>query len=243
MPSDPYVVLAELADVLPADQWMLVGGLMVDVRARLAGLTHPRPTIDVDIVVELATVSYPDHARALTSIGFTEVESIDAAAPFHQFRRGEDRVDLMVPDTNRPVRLAGRTVPGSKSALTRTERFTLPTGQTIPIPDLASALSLKGAALSGSTSANHARHTQDGVTLFACAGPDPLDPPPSKSMRTNINTLIRWLAKEEPWAHQPTINRTRARQAIHRYNPAAELPATTTTTATRYTPSRRGAKP
>lgn len=183
---------------------------------------------------------------SLASIGFTEVESIDAAAPHHQFRRGDERVDLMVPDTNRTVRFAGRTViavPGSRSALKRTEKFGLPGGRTIQVPDLASALSLKGAALSGSTSANHARHAQDGVTLFACVGGEPLRPAPSKSMRANINTLIRWLGSEEHWSHQPALKRTRARQAILHYNPAAELPGGMATNSARYTPSaQRGAR-
>lgn len=57
VPSDPYSVLVTLAEVLPTREWMLVGGLMVDVRAKMAGLVHPRVTTDVDIVVELATVS------------------------------------------------------------------------------------------------------------------------------------------------------------------------------------------
>ena len=82
-------------------------------------------------------------------------------------------------------------VPGSRSALGLTIDYVTPTGTTIRIPDLGSALSLKGAAL-GTPSANRLRHAQDAITLFACADPDGLEL--SRPMRTNINRAITALS-------------------------------------------------
>jgi hypothetical protein len=59
-------------------------------------------------------------------------------------------------------------VPGARSDLKRTATFQTPGGTTIRIPDIASALSLKGAAYH-TPSANPERHLQDAITLFACA--------------------------------------------------------------------------
>ena len=57
MTSDPLQILEESATVLPAESWMLVGGLMVHCHAAKAGLAHPRITTDVDIIVQISTLS------------------------------------------------------------------------------------------------------------------------------------------------------------------------------------------
>ena len=57
MTSDPLQILEESATVLPAESWMLVGGLMVYCHAAKAGLAHPRITTDVDIIVQISTLS------------------------------------------------------------------------------------------------------------------------------------------------------------------------------------------
>ncbi len=105
----------------------------------------------------------------------------------------------MAPE-DKSVRFAGRAVigvPGSRSALNRTVEFVTPGGVGIRIPDLASALSLKGAAhqLPG---INPARHLQDAVTLFACADTTVLAL--STSMRRNVNHLISALDTSQAWA-------------------------------------------
>ena len=100
----------------------------------------------------------------------------------------------MVPDRESwSPRYLGRElvkVPGSGSALKRTIGYELPGGSVIRLPDLASALSLKGAAHQV-PSANPSRHLQDAVTLLACAGAAGFEPAPSKSMRGNINHLLK----------------------------------------------------
>lgn len=113
-----------------------------------------------------------------------------------------------------PTSGSGRTVlavPGSRSALNRTIGYQTPGGATIRIPDLASALSLKGAA-HRTPSANPVRHLQDAVTLFACAHTARLVI--SKSMRTNINHLLAAFDDPEAWAFTDPANRRRAIRAI-----------------------------
>lgn len=221
MPSDPYLLLTELATSFKSDAWFLVGGLMVHCHAQKAGVMHLRPTDDADIVLELQTGSYADHARILASMGFAPREPIDATAPFHRFVRDGDTVDLMVPDRGSwSVRYLGRDiieVPGSGSALKRAIEYELPTGVSIRIPDLPSALSLKGAAHQV-PSVNAVRRLQDSVTLLACAGPDGLNPPPSKSMRANLNHLLKCLATTaEAWSLTTPVNRVRANQCIRAF--------------------------
>lgn len=247
MRSDPYALLAEVATAIDADNWILVGGLMVHCHAERSGIMHTRPTDDVDIVVELQTQSYATHAQALISLGFAPHESLDDAAPFHRFVRDQDTVDLMIPDReSRAPRYLGRgliEVPGSSSALKRTIAHELPDGSAIRIPDLASALSLKGAA-HRVPSANAPRHLQDSVTLLACAGPGGLDPAPSKSMRANLNHVVKCLSTTaEAWSLASPQNRVLATQCIRALRPDWAVPSflgstRTTTTRRRRRPSQ-----
>ncbi|MGB7964371.1 MAG: hypothetical protein WCF12_15625 [Propionicimonas sp.] len=213
----------EIAHALAPERWILVGGLMVHAHARLAGITHPRPTDDADLVVELRAGNYSEAARALQGLGYQRHESLDHRAPFHRFARGSEQVDLMAPE-GKPVRFAGRDVlrvPGSRSALNRTIVFTTPTGVMIRIPDLASALSLKGAAyqLPG---INRVRHLQDAVTLFACADTTAFEL--STSMRRNVNILLNALDTTEPWAATDPSSRRRAVRAIRQIRPEWAIP-------------------
>lgn len=241
MPSDPYGLLAEVAAALDINDWVLVGGLMVHCHARRAGINHTRPTDDADIVVEVETRAYDVHARALTVMGFEAHESVDHGAPFHRFTRGRDTVDLMVSDRTTPSpRYRGRgviQVPGSASALKRTIMEELPNGTQIRIPDLASALSLKGAAHQ-TPSVNGVRHLQDSVTLFACGGPSGLDGPPmSKTMRANLNHVVKCLSTTaDAWSFASPRNRVLAMQCIKSARPDWVPPSflgSTTTTTTR----------
>lgn len=221
--SDPFAQLGEIAQALPADRWMLVGGLMVHAHAELAGLVHPRPTDDVDMVVELRAGSYLEAAASLERLGYRRHEPLDSWAPFHRFVRRAEVIDLMVPD-GRPVRAAGRdvvAVPGARSALKRTIPYSAPGSVHVRIPDLGSALSLKGAAyrLPG---ADRGRHLQDGVTLFACATGDLQL---SRSMRQNVNNLIQGLGSNDAWAHFPLPTRRRAVRAIREVRPGWVIPS------------------
>lgn len=221
--SDVFHRLDEIAAALPADQWMLVGGLMVHAHARLSAVRYSRPTDDADLVVELRATTYPMAARIIESLGYTPHETLDPQAPFHRFVRGSDVVDLMAPE-GRHTRFVGRSVisvPGARSALGRTVCFTTPGESAIRLPDLGSALSLKGAALSTS-SPNGVRHLQDSVLLFACADGRALDL--SKSMRANINRAIRSLDTPSAWSYADLATRRKAVRAILATQPAWSVP-------------------
>ena len=224
MAFDLFGAASEIATVLPASKWMLVGGLMVHAHAQLAGITHHRPTDDTDLVVELRAASYLEAATALERLGYIRHESLDACAPFHRYRRATGQVDLMAPEDSQ-VRFAGRrvlAVPGSRSALLRTLVFETPQGASLRIADLASALSLKGAAHQ-QPGANPLRHLQDAVVLFACAGRDRLEL--SKSMRSNVNHLLRALDDAQAWAAVSVTDRRRAVAAIRGVRPDWVVPS------------------
>lgn len=203
MPSDGFELIDEIVECLPPSQWILVGGLMVHAHARLAGVPNIRTTDDADLVVELTVDDrYGMAAKALTGLGFVFQESLNEAAPAYRFVRESQRVDLMAPDRGREARYARRPVlrvPGSSSALKRTEEFETSAGSRLRIPDLAGALSLKGAAYH-LPSHLPVRHLQDAVVLFACADARGTEPP-SKSMKAHINALLAGLeVRPEAWS-------------------------------------------
>jgi len=222
--QDVFERVEEIANNLLPDRWMLVGGLMVHAHAQLAGIQHARPTDDADLVVEVRAGSYAEAAAVLQRLGYVQHESLDRHAPFHRFTRGREHVDLMGPE-DKPLRFLGRdvlAVPGSRSALNRTIAYETAGGVAIRIPDVESALSLKGAAFR-SPGPNRVRHLQDAVTLFACL--DTAQPNISKSMKKNINNLISAMDNAEAWSFADPTNRRRAIRAIravqHHWEPPA----------------------
>ena len=199
---DIFGALDEVADVLDPGTWMLVGGLMVHAHSVQAGVSNPRPTDDADIVLEVGVTHYADAARQLLGIGFEPHNPLDPREPSYRFNRGSEHIDLMVPDRATGIRFRQRdvlAVPGSGSAIKRTQLFRLPSGRDVRIPDLPSALSLKGAAYR-TPSADPLRHLSDGVVLFACTEGRSDLVPPSKSMHTNINYLLLGLERPEAWS-------------------------------------------
>lgn len=200
--EDGFRLVDDIARVFDPQRWMLIGGLMVHAHALLAGVRNVRSTTDADLVVEIeAGTHYRAAANAISQLGFAPLESIDHRAASYRFTRDTDQIDLMVPDRSAGVRYALRPVlqvPGSASALKRTELFVTPGENRIRIPDLPGALSLKGAAY-GIPSVNPVRHLQDAVILFACTSERRVEPP-TNSMRANINRLITGLNRPEAWS-------------------------------------------
>lgn len=219
MQSDPFRTVDEVASVLDPKSWMLVGGLMVHAHSALAGVPNPRPTDDADIVLEVGVVNYAEAGRKLAEIGFEPTNPLDHREPSYRFVRGADQIDLMVPDRMTGIRFRQRsvlTVPGADSAIKRTQPFALPSGVVVRIPDLPSALSLKGAAYR-TASANPVRHLRDGVVLFACADGATELLPPSKSMRSNINHLLQGLSRPEAWSGIAAETAAKASRAIRKH--------------------------
>src|SRR6476660_119942 len=51
----PWPQAAEIAGVIPAEQWTLIGGWMVQLHAVRAGVPLNRATVDVDMIVHIET--------------------------------------------------------------------------------------------------------------------------------------------------------------------------------------------
>lgn len=126
-------------------------------------------------------------------------------------------VDVMV--ASGQVRFLGRRVlevPGARSAVRRAIGVEIATGLQIRMPDLSSALSLKGAALQTDGSAR-VRHAQDGITLFACAARSDISL--SKSMRANVNHMIGELENPHHWLSVPAATRLSAIRGVRNVRP------------------------
>jgi hypothetical protein len=137
-----WEAIAQLADRVPIDEWVVVGGQMVAIHAALAGVDPPRVTDDGDVVVDVRGAlrqAMGAVARTLVDIGFTVLSSPDDVT---RFVRGDATVDLLAPEglaghaTTIPP---GRAVqaPGTTQAIARRRLVTVDwvTGSTtVPAP-------------------------------------------------------------------------------------------------------------
>lgn len=177
----PWPVAFELSRLLPHRSWTLVGGLMVSLHAKLAGLPQPRTTTDVDSALHLETgvVSFAQTAALLQKAGFTLNRETKYAYRFERIvatQQRPDRVDVLCADRyvakNKPAYL-GRPlfgVAGGTRALKETINVDLSTGSgnvALVIPNIRGALVLKGAAYL-EDSRDKMRHAEDAVVLLAC---------------------------------------------------------------------------
>lgn len=193
----PWPNVAEIADVLPAAGWTLVGGLMTQLHAIHHGLGTTRPTNDVDIVLHIETTRgvAAETAAALGTLGYQLRPGFDPrSGTAHRFYRGsstidrvtddpaahgerDEVVDVLVADHHAPrvaERLAGHEmirIEGGTQALRRTinARLEIVTGTTttISVPNPFGALILKAAAYR-TDSRDRERHLNDAVALLAC---------------------------------------------------------------------------
>lgn len=70
-----WKTVLDISELVPQDSWMLVGGLMTQVHAGLAGLAS-RATDDVDVLASLIT----DHAYALSQLHGSDRKRLRKAA-------------------------------------------------------------------------------------------------------------------------------------------------------------------
>lgn len=173
----PWTTVFEVARAIDVSDWVLVGGLMVQLHARRASIPPPRATKDVDLIADVQTnrSSFGSIGSALTSIGF-EVAVPDARTePIYRFVRGEEQVDVMVADhlpSGMKPRLRARpafAVDGGAQALNRRDTFVVSSTSgtiTIGIPDVLGALIGKGAAFMVDQR-DRGRHVEDAAVLLA----------------------------------------------------------------------------
>lgn len=184
----PWPNVAEIEAVLPHCKWTLVGGLMAQLHGIHARVDAVRPTNDVDIVLHVETTRgvASESARALESLGYELVPSIDGRrSTAHRFKRGEstadlvtngpDVVDVLVADHAAPrvvEKLRGRAmvaIEGGTQALRQTvnARLQIVAGRTttVSVPSPFGALILK-AAVFQTDSRDRQRHLQDAALLL-----------------------------------------------------------------------------
>ena len=146
----------DIAGSAVADKVTLIGGLMVDIHARRAGVVMPRPTVDVDVLVDYQAErsGLNSVARVLGSLGF----SLGDQGQFgFRFRHSDGRkIDVMVAD-HLPSRMEPRLgrrpalpVPGGAQAIRRRDRYLLAfdsgAAVGVGVPDSTGALVVKSAA-------------------------------------------------------------------------------------------------
>jgi hypothetical protein len=182
----PWPSVFELSEVLSEESWVLVGGLMVQAHAMANGIDAVRPTVDLDILldIELSSSVVMKADRAISALGYVLQEPGDVRrkqSPHYRYVRhsviGVEKIDVMVPDHAGPTarrRLHGRPmfeVEGGTQALGRTMTCELKSISSEPtritVPDELGALILKSAAYTADNR-DRERHLQDAAVLAAC---------------------------------------------------------------------------
>ena len=166
----------DLSEVVPNESWMLVGGLMTQVHAGLAGFSS-RATDDLDVLVDVlargsnvATV-----IRGLEQLGFTPQEPGLRGGAFHRMAKGMMIADVLVADhlpssRQKSTRLGVwpiLEIPGGAQAIERRAFVEIKSdlrSATIAIPNLLGALVLKCAAYA-SDKREKQRHLEDIAVL------------------------------------------------------------------------------
>lgn len=129
--APPWPLVVEVAATLPEKSWVLVGGLMVQLHARAAGVIEVRPTRDVDALVDAMAVGVSVAAlvRLWTGRGFEVVEPGWPDFPIHRLCRSDDVINILMAD-HLPERSQPRldrhpvmSVDGGAQALVRTQRI------------------------------------------------------------------------------------------------------------------------
>jgi hypothetical protein len=173
----PWSTVFEVIAATDFTEWVLVGGLMVQLHAYRANIPPSRPTKDVDMVVDVVTAraSVQDIAGQLRTINFEPVMPLSSRSPVYRFARGKEQVDLMVPD-DLPSRIQPRFmmrpafgVVAGNQAIRRRDVFQITSAAHSAIvgaPDVLGAIIAKGAAYLVD-SRDSGRHLEDAALLLA----------------------------------------------------------------------------
>lgn len=146
--------VGDLVALLPAD-WVLIGGLMVQLHAFELGVVDVRATKDVDVLGQVrpqGTLAAID--AALQREGFTDVPP-DMDGYARRYERDGLIVDVLAPDGVKPAPALGRGrvaigVPGGSQALARQEQVTIRRGDrsfALRRPTLLGAILIKARSL------------------------------------------------------------------------------------------------
>lgn len=158
-PRDPTSVqlwerVGDLVDLLPSD-WVLIGGLMVQLHALEHGVHEVRVTEDVDILGQTRPPSALAEIDAALREHRFEVRGPDADGYAYRYERDGLIVDVLSPDGLRhPANLGASgtavAVPGGTQALARAEAVTVRLGERLfelRRPTLLGAILIKARSL------------------------------------------------------------------------------------------------
>lgn len=207
----PWNVVYTLAGDTKPSSWMLVGGLMVQAHAMLAG-RDSRPTFDADFMADILSdnLSAAHIVRALERHGYRMRTGTLTGYSSRMVNDDGSKVDIMSPDhlprwteRKRLTTVHGEnifTTPGGAQALERCMNLTLEDGDArcvIRIPDQLGALILKAAAWMADQGEHRARHLQDALTLCLI-----LNNPDAQRLRLHSrNDQRRLIALRESFVH------------------------------------------
>ncbi|MCP3877322.1 MAG: hypothetical protein GY701_02845 [Sulfitobacter sp.] len=149
--------MIELTDLRPGE-WTLVGGQMVFLHAMEHGITPPRVSTDLDVLVNARVVAggVREFVAGIEEIGF-ELDGVSPEGLAHRYRRRTVTIDVLAPEglgqrTDLTTTPPGRTlqVPGGTQALERTELLPVQVGEStglVPRPSLLGAIVGKAVAV------------------------------------------------------------------------------------------------
>jgi hypothetical protein len=178
-----WALVLDIAERIPPNRWVLIGGQMVMLHGLAAGRAPTRASQDVDVLADLLTDS-AGLSRCVSALHELHLRpETDSAGRVYRFRRATDNAtaDVLAPDHTPPrwsLRTAGGDtiqVAGGRQALQRTVLMTVRKGDrsaVVPVPDRLGALVLKAAAWAAD-SRDRERHSGDAAFLVSLMS-DPL---------------------------------------------------------------------
>ncbi len=172
---ESWLALTRIAEAVPND-WILIGGQMVQLHCWERGFTPPRVTNDVDAVIDV--ISKPEilaqFTKVLDGLGFEPKTSPDG----HQYKwiKGLAEVDILFPDNvgARALNKKGFTsgtipeTPGGRVVLSFAERVKVELGggtTLINRPNLIGSLFIKSKAMRNPNDIGFGRHFLDFAIL------------------------------------------------------------------------------
>jgi hypothetical protein len=178
-----WPLVQQVAREVDAAKWVLVGGIMVHTHCWIAGRASSRPTIDLDMLVDVLADadSVMLVATRLRGLGFGLTEPGWKGSPAHRFKRGMDVVDVLVADhlpkhvQPRLGRYPVMPIDGGAQALDRVLHLRVEATDgpvSLRVPNLLGALVLKAAA-AAVDSRDRERHLRDALILASMIA-DPL---------------------------------------------------------------------
>ncbi len=212
--SHPWSTVHDLSIADPTGNWLLAGGLMVQVHAILGGLPI-RPTQDADLLMDL--ISQPNEANRvrhlLSSFGFTIHPGTLTGYTTRMVSVNGSIVDVLVAD-HLPNHLAKEStysgfpilpMPGGAQAIERSMTVEIDSGTDrfpLRVPDLLGATMLKSAAWETDKARDRSRHLSDAALLLSLMREPQIELARlhSKTDRKRIRTLTQHLGRDaEAW--------------------------------------------